>query len=134
MTKYLLDTDICIYIAKQKPGHILARFDRMHPGDVGMSVVTYLELMYGAAKSRQVQANLATIEQLAHLIPVQPLDTAAGTHYGKLRTDLDLRGSPIGAYDLLIAAHALTLELIMVTNNTREFRRVKGLRLENWAE
>ncbi|MCU1273003.1 MAG: PilT protein domain protein [Bryobacterales bacterium] len=108
--KYLLDTDICIYIAKQKPAHILARFDRMHPGDVGMSVVTYLELMYGAAKSRQVQANLATIEQLAHLIPVQPLDTAAGTHYGKLRADLELRGSPIGAYDLLIAAHALTLE------------------------
>jgi tRNA(fMet)-specific endonuclease VapC len=132
--KYLLDTDICIYIAKHKPPHILARFNRMHSGDVGMSVVTYLELMYGAAKSRHIQANLATIEQLAQLIPVKALDSAAGTYYGKLRADLELRGSPIGAYDLLIAAHAFTLELVLVTNNTREFRRVKGLQLENWAE
>ena len=132
--QFLLDTDICIYIAKHKPRHILTRFNRMHSGDVGMSVVTYLELIYGAAKSRHVQANLATIEQLAQLIPVQALDTDTGTHYGKLRADLELRGAPIGAYDLLIAAHALTLELILVTNNTREFRRVKGLQLENWAE
>jgi tRNA(fMet)-specific endonuclease VapC len=132
--QYLLDTDICIYIAKHKPPHILSRFNRLHSGDVGMSVVTYLELMYGAVKSRHVQANLATIEKLAQLIPVQALDTAAGAHYGKLRADLELRGSPIGAYDLLIAAHALTLELILVTNNTREFRRVKGLQVENWAE
>lgn len=132
--RFLLDTDICIYIAKHKPAHILARFNRMHSGDAGMSVVTYLELMYGAAKSRHVQANLATIEQLAQLIPVQAVDMAAGKYYGKLRADLELRGSPIGAYDLLIAAHALTLELTLVTNNTREFRCVTGLRLENWAE
>lgn len=132
--QFLLDTDICIYIAKHKPAHILARFNRMHSGEAGMSVVTYLELMYGAAKSRHVQANLAIIEQLVELIPVQALDMAAGTRYGQLRADLDFRGSPIGAYDLLIAAHALTLELILVTNNTREFRRLKGLRLENWAE
>jgi tRNA(fMet)-specific endonuclease VapC len=99
-----------------------------------MSVVTYLELVYGAWKSQQVEANLAKIEQLRRLIPAQPLDADVAKHYGRLRADLEKKGVPIGAYDLLIAAHALTLGLTLVTNNLREFARVEGLRLDNWAE
>ena len=132
--RYLLDTDICIYIAKRKPAGVLMRLERLRPGDVGMSVVTYLELVYGAYKSQQVEANVARIKQLSHLIPVQPLDAPAATHYGKLRAGLEKSGSLIGAYDLQIAAHALALGLTLVTNNVREFRRVPGLRLENWAD
>ena len=132
--RYLLDTDICIYIAKRKPAGVLTRLERLRPGDVGMSVVTYLELVYGAYKSQQVEANVARIRQLSDLIPVQALDAAAATHYGELRAGLEKSGSLIGAYDLLIAAHALALQLTLVTNNLREFRRVPGLRLENWAD
>jgi tRNA(fMet)-specific endonuclease VapC len=132
--RYLLDTDICIYVARRKPAGVLARLERLRPGDVGMSVVTYLELVYGAYKSQQVEANVARIKRLSHLIPVQALDAPAAMHYGKLRAGLEKSGSLIGAYDLLIAAHALALELTLVTNNVREFRRVPGLRLENWAD
>ena len=99
-----------------------------------MSVVTYLELVYGAHKSQQVEANVSRIKLLSHLIPVQTLDGSAATHYGRLRAGLEKSGSLIGAYDLLIAAHALALELTLVTNNVHEFRRVPGLRLENWAD
>jgi tRNA(fMet)-specific endonuclease VapC len=132
--RYLLDTDTCIYIAKHKPTSALAHFERLRPGDVAMSVVTYLELVYGAAKSLHVEANLARIEQLSRLIPVEPLAASAGAHYGKLRAELERKGSTVGGYDLLIAAHALTLGLILVTNNVREFRRVPGLRIENWVD
>jgi tRNA(fMet)-specific endonuclease VapC len=132
--RYLLDTNICIYIAKQKPPGIQTRFARLRPGDVGMSVITYLELVYGAEKSRHPRENLESIERLEELIPAQPLDRAVAGHYGRLRTDLERKGAPLGAYDLLIAAHALSLGLTLVTNSVREFRRIEGLRLENWAE
>ena len=132
--RYLLDTNICIYIAKRKPPSVHSRFARLRPGDVGMSVVTYLELVYGAHKSQHPQDNLARIEELERLIPAQPLAPDAAAHYGTLRVELERKGSPIGAYDMLIAAHALSLDLVLVTNNTREFSRIQGLRLENWAE
>jgi tRNA(fMet)-specific endonuclease VapC len=131
--QYLLDTNICIYIARRKPVAVLSRLRRLRPGDVGMSVVTYLELVYGAWKSRHQEAILAVIEQLRDIIPVQPLDRAAAEHYGRIRVELERRGSPIGAYDLLIAAHALSLGLTLVTNNVREFARIQGLRVCNWA-
>src|SRR5436309_1231834 len=131
--RYLLDTNICIYIAKRRPARVQTRFERLRPGDVGMSIVTYLELVYGAWKSQRAEANLAIIEQLRLIIPVQPLEVGVATHYGRLRTDLERKGKPIGGYDLLIAAHALELGLILVTNNIREFARVDGLRVENWA-
>lgn len=132
--RYLLDTNICIYIAKRKPASAASRFARLRPGEVGMSVITYLELVYGAHKSQHAEENLARIELLEQLIPAQPLDRAAAAFYGNLRTDLERKGLPIGAYDLLIAAHALSLGLTLVTNNTREFSRITGLRLENWVE
>jgi len=132
--RYLFDTNICIYIAKQKPSGVLARLERLRPGDVGMSVVTYLELLYGAWKSRRREENLARIQELETLIPVLALDASAGRHYAQLRSDLETKGRPIGAYDLLIAAHALSLGLILVTHNVREFRRVERLQVEDWTE
>ena len=132
--RYLLDTNICIYIAKRKPSGVLARLQQLRLGDIGMSVVTYLELVYGAWRSEQVETNLARLEQLRHLIPVQSLGADVGGYYGRLRAELKRKGVPIGAYDLMIAAHALSLGLTLVTNNVREFARVDGLRLDNWAE
>jgi tRNA(fMet)-specific endonuclease VapC len=132
--RYLLDTNLCIYIAKRKPASVHSRFARLRPGDVGMSVVTYLELVYGARKSQHPEDNLSRIEELERLIPAQPLGADAAEHYGALRVALERKGSPIGAYDMLIAAHALSLNLVLVTNNAREFSRIEGLRLENWAE
>lgn len=132
--RYLLDTNICIYIAKRKPSGVLARLQQLRLGDIGMSVVTYLELVCGAWRSEQVETNLARLEQLRHLIPVQSLGADVGRYYGRLRAELERKGVPIGAYDLMIAAHALSLGLTLVTNNVREFARVDGLRLDNWAE
>jgi|SRR5208337_4136396 len=132
--RYLLDTNICIYIAQQKPPGVLARLHQLRPGDVGMSIITYLELVYGAWKSQRREANLLRIHELERLIPVLPLDASAARHFGQMRAELERKGSPIGAYDLLIAAHALSFGLILVTNNSREFRRVPQLTVENWAE
>jgi tRNA(fMet)-specific endonuclease VapC len=132
--KYLLDTNICIYISRRKPAGVLSRLQNLKPEDVGMSIVTYLELVYGAWKSERVEANLARIDQFRDLIPVQPLDAGVAEHYGRVRTELERAGTPIGAYDLMIAAHAMSLGLTLVTNNVREFRRVRGLRVENWVE
>jgi tRNA(fMet)-specific endonuclease VapC len=131
--RYLLDTDICIYIAKGRPAAVLSRLARLKQGDAGISVVTYLELLYGAWKSSSFEENVARIETFERLIPAQPLDRSVARHYAKLRTDLERSGSPIGPYDMLIAAHALSLGLILVTNNVREFSRVHGLRVENWS-
>lgn len=132
--RYLLDTNICIYIAKRHPAKVLSRLEQLQPGDVGMSVVTFLELTYGAWNSRHLEENLARLEQLERLIPALPLETKVAQHYGRVRTDLERKGLPIGAYDLLIAAHALSLGLTLVTNNLREFRRVEGLKVENWTQ
>ncbi len=133
MISYLLDTNICIYIAKRKPRVVLSRLLELKPGDVGMSVVTYLELAYGAQKSLYPDRNLAAIDELRTLIPVESLTAGVALHYGRIRTRLESEGRPIGAYDLLIAAHALSLDVVLVTNNIREFRRIPELRLENWA-
>jgi len=113
---------------------VVSRLEQLQPGDVGMSVVTLLELAYGAWKSQHVVENLARLEQLERLIPAQPLDTKVARDYGRVRADLERKGTLIGAYDLLIAAHALSLGLTLVTNNLREFRRVPGLKVENWAD
>jgi tRNA(fMet)-specific endonuclease VapC len=132
--RYLLDTNICIYIARQKPPGVLARLQRLRPGDVGMSVITYLELVFGCWKSRRREENLERIKELEPLIPVLALDATAGRHYGQIRTELERKGLVIGAYDLLIAAHALSLGLTLVTSKVREFRRTAQLSVENWAE
>ena len=130
--RFLIDTDTCIAIAREKPAHVLARFQRLKPGDIGMSVVTYMELYYGARNSRVPDANLEKLTQLATLIPPIPLAVNSALHYADIRVDLERAGRRIGAYGLLIAAQALALGLILITNNTDEFSRIQGLRLENW--
>jgi tRNA(fMet)-specific endonuclease VapC len=130
---YLLDTNICIYIGKHPDGFPAARLAALPAGEAGMSVISYLELAYGAWNSERRESNLASIDQLRGVIPVVPLDIDAAAHFGRIRVELQRRGCLIGPYDLMIAAHALSLDLILVTNNTREFERIEGLRLENWA-
>ena len=132
--RYLLDTNVCIYIARKQPASVLRRFERLRPGDVGISVVTWLELTYGAWKSAQREANLARLERFRQLVPVLPMDLAAAEHYGRIRATLEREGKPVGAYDLQIAAHAMSLRLTLVTNNVREFSRIPSLRMENWVD
>jgi len=132
LRRYLLDTDICIHIARKKPSQVLERLKRLAPGEVAMSVVTYGELIYGCYRSRETVAALAGIEELRAIIPVEPMDAGVALCFGRIRAELEAKGTPIGAYDLMIAAHSLSLGLILVTNNVREFGRVEGLRIENW--
>lgn len=131
--KYLLDTNICIYIAKQKPLHILTKFEELVIGEAGMSTITYGELYYGAQKSQHPQKNATLLQELTGLIPSLPIPTDAGKHYGQIRSKLEKSGTPIGNNDLWIAAHALSLGVILVTNNLKEFNRIPHLTLENWA-
>ena len=132
--RYLLDTNICIYIAKQRPPEVARRFARLAAGTVGMSLITYGELRYGAEKSVRGAEALATLEHLVELIPVLELSAVVGETYGTLRAHLERLGTPIGNNDLWIAAHALALGVTLVSNNTREFERVPKLKLQNWAE
>ena len=132
--RYLLDTNICIYVAKQRPPSVAKRFARLAAGSVGMSLVTFGELRYGAEKSDRRKTVLDTLERLAELIPVIEPDLRVGQTYGTLRAQLERAGTPIGNNDLWIAAHALALGVTLVTNNTREFERVSRLKLANWVD
>jgi tRNA(fMet)-specific endonuclease VapC len=130
--KHLLDTDICIYAIKHSPP-VIAYLNDLDAGEVGMSVVAYLELVHGAWKSARPAENLRAVEDLVRVVEVVPLGAEVALHYARVRRELEKAGTPIGSYDMLIAAHALSLGLTLVTNNTREFKRVKGLRIENCA-
>jgi len=130
---YLLDTDICIYITKRKPASVLRKFEQLAVGEVGMSIITYGELLYGAEKSQHPKKALHILEELTNLIPPLPMAINAGKYYGKARSQLEKLGTPIGNNDLWIAAHALALDLIMVTNNIKEFSRIPHLTAENWV-
>jgi len=129
---YMLDTDICIYIIKRKPKSVLKYFQRLQPGELSMSAISFAELMNGAKKSRQVEHNIARLNELAELLVIKPFDQKAATAYGDVRSTLEKKGKIIGSNDLLIAAHALSLDWILVTNNEKEFSRVDGLKIENW--
>ena len=131
---YMLDTDICIYIIKGKPAGVSKRFQRLQPGDLAMSVITFAELMNGAMKSRRIEENVAKLNEMAELLEIPAFDRRAAAVYGEVRSNLEKRGEVIGSYDLLIAAHAISLDLVLVSNNEKEFRRVKGLKMENWAK
>ncbi len=133
-TRYMLDTNICIYIQRQKPEGVLSRFKKLKPGDAVISVVTWGELLFGAAKSQHRQKVLQLLEEFKALVPVSPLPQEAGELYGKYRATLERRGEPIGNNDLWISAHAKALGLTIITNNEREFRRISGLKVQNWAK
>ncbi len=129
----MLDTNICIYLIRQRPDALLERFRRFPVGDVGLSVITLAELQYGVSKSTRPKQNQAALEQFLSPLEVAAFDRPATMAYGKVRAGLEKRGRPIGAMDLLIAAHALSLGVRLVTNNEREFRQIPGLRVENWV-
>ena len=128
----LLDTNICIYIINAKPPAVLARFRDYQLGEIGLSSVVAAELAFGVAKSGSPR-NEAALKLFLAPLQILPFDEGAAWAYGKLRADLERRGQSIGALDTLIAAHAVSLDAILVTNNTREFSRIENLRLENWA-
>ena len=130
--KVMLDTNICIYIIKQKPEAVLARFRAFQVGDIGISTITLAELQYGAMKSARPKQNRESLKEFVAPLDVASFDNAASEAYGEIRVALEKSGRPIGAMDLLIAAHALSLDARLVTNNEREFRRVRSLRVENW--
>ena len=131
---FMLDIDICIYIVKRKPASVLKRLKSLQLGQVAMSAITFAELMNGAKKSRHVEANLAKLNALGEMLDIRPFDKQVAVCYGDVRSDLEKRGETIGGNDLLIAAHALSLGWTLVTNNEREFRRIEGLKVENWVE
>lgn len=132
--RYLLDTNICIYIAKHNPPRVRERFARHSSSDLAMSVITLGELRFGAEKSQSRERSLAGVARLERLIPVWALPEAAGEHYGQIRASLRKQGLPIGNNDLWLAAHARAEAWILVTNNEREFLRVPGLQVESWVD
>jgi tRNA(fMet)-specific endonuclease VapC len=130
--KYMLDTNIVIYTVKNRPQRVREAFKR-HQNQMCISTVTVGELIYGAERSAQPERNTADIEGLAARLEVSPFDVGAAVHFGQVRAELHSQGRPIGPYDMMIAGHARSLGLILVTNHMKEFEQVPGLRLENWA-
>ncbi len=132
-TRFLLDTNICIYIAKYNPPSVRERFQQHPANQLAMSVITLGELRFGAEKSHSKTRALAVIDELASLITIAELSEEVATHYGDIRAQLQKSGQPIGNNDLWIAAHARAQDWTLVTNNEKEFDRVDGLRVENWV-
>lgn len=131
--RYLLDTNICIYIHREKPERVARHFARVSPGEAAISVITYGELLYGATKSSRREASLETVREFVRLVLPLPMPEKAAELYGFIRANLEAKGEMIGPNDLWIAAHAMAAGLTLVTNNEKEFRRVRGLKVQNWA-
>ncbi|MEI7665853.1 MAG: type II toxin-antitoxin system VapC family toxin [Synechococcaceae cyanobacterium ELA263] len=132
MLRYLLDTNICIYVIKARPPAMLESFNR-HAGHLAISAITLSELLHGVEKSAAPERNLAVVENFCSRLDVLPYGPKASLHYGQIRSALERRGTPIGVNDLHIAAHTRSEGLTLVSNNLREFERVEGLLLENWV-
>lgn len=132
--QYLLDTNICIYIIKQKPIHVFEKFNKVALGNIGISSITFAELMYGVKKSDIAEKNLIALQQFITPLEIYDFDFQASIIYGGIRAGLEKQGTPIGSLDFLIAAHALSRNMILVTNNTKEFNRVPNLIVENWSD
>jgi len=132
MLKYLLDTNIVIYVIKRRPIEVLGAFNA-NANRMAISVVTLAELLHGAEKSSQPASNLSVVEDFCSRLQVLPYTPKAGQHYGSIRASLEAIGQPIGVNDLHIAAHARSEGLILVTNNIKEFAKVPALQIENWV-
>jgi tRNA(fMet)-specific endonuclease VapC len=130
--KYLLDTNVCVDYLNQSHPSVTERIQRTSPEDLGLSSVVVAELRYGADRSQRRAQNHERLDVLIAEIPCVDFDLSAAGVYGRIRSALEAKGSSIGPYDMMIAAHALSLKLILVTDNERELRRVEGLRVENW--
>jgi len=131
---YLLDTNICIYIINKKPSSVIKRIQTTQPEQIAISTITQAELEYGIARSRNVDQNrIALLEFLFPFLLID-FDQMAAVQYGLIRASLEARGKPIGSMDMLLAAQAKSRDLILVTNNEKEFHRIDGLKLENWVK
>ena len=131
--RYMLDTNICIYLIKQKPENVLRHF-KAHPvGEIGISSITLAELMYGVERSQQVQKNRQALEEFTLPLEIAAFDEAAAEAYGSVRAGLEQSGTPIGSMDMLIGTHALSLGVTLVTNNLREFKKIKNLKVVDWS-
>lgn len=132
--KYMLDTNICIYAIKHKPAEVIRNLLRHAADEICISSITYAELMHGVEKSQAVERNRMALTMFLSSIAILSFDQSAAEEYGKVRADLERKGTPIGPMDMLIAGHARSERLILVTNNTREFLRVSNLEVEDWTE
>jgi tRNA(fMet)-specific endonuclease VapC len=133
LTTYLLDTDMCIYIMNHRPPQVIRRCRQCEPGEIGISAVTISELRYGVSKSTQQKKKKVRLEEFLTPFEVLAYDLEAADVYGDIRFELKKKGTPVGALDLLIAAQALSRNLILVTNNEKEFQRIRKLKVENWT-
>jgi tRNA(fMet)-specific endonuclease VapC len=131
--KRLLDTNVCIHIIRKRPPEVLRRFERYEVGEVGVSSITIAELSYGVEKSSRPTQNRVALGGFLLPLEIVAFGPEAAAAYGRIRATLERAGTPIGPLDTLIAAHALSLGVTLVTNNTREFERVPGVRVEDWA-
>lgn len=131
--RYMLDTNICIYCIKHKPIEVFSRLQKCIDDDVCISVITYCELLHGIEKSKAIEKNKLALNLLLSNIDILSFDDLAAEQYGKIRANLENKGTPIGTLDTMIAAHAKSLDCTLVTNNIKEFKRVDNLKLENWV-
>jgi tRNA(fMet)-specific endonuclease VapC len=131
--RYLLDTNMCIYIIRKKPSQVLERFKTFRITEIGISTITLSELEYGVAKSSQPDQNREALIEFLTPLEILPFDEGAARFYGEIRAHLEKKGKPIGAMDLLIASHAISLSVPLVTNDIRGFKGIPGLQLENWV-
>ena len=134
MIKYLLDTDMSSYIIKQRPVEVLQKFKKLPMNSIGISIITYAELMYGIERSSSKRVNREVVENFIQHTEVLNWNKEAADQYALIRTQLETSGTPIGAMDMMIAAHTKSIQCTLVTNNTRHFSKVAGLKIENWTE
>ncbi|MDD6292722.1 MAG: type II toxin-antitoxin system VapC family toxin [Eubacteriales bacterium] len=131
--RYMLDTNICIYLIKHKPLQVFEKLQEHNPDEICISAVTYAELVHGVEKSKAVERNRLALTILLSNIEILDFDMKAAEEYGRIRADLEKKGTPIGPLDMMIAGHAKSLGYTIVTNNVGEFKRVEGLQHENWV-
>lgn len=132
--KHMLDTNICIYLIKKKPEKVLSRFRSNTIGDIGISSITLAELRYGVEKSLQVQKNREALNAFLLPLEIADFDAEAALSYGIIRAVLEKAGTPVGSMDMLIGAHAMSLGVTLVTNNVREFKRIRNLNIADWSK
>ena len=132
--KILLDTNICIYLINKKNENVLKKFDFYKTGEIGISSISYSELIFGAYKSSRVQQNLDALNEFILPLEIFPFDDEAGFSYGRIRTLLEKKGVLIGPMDLLIGSHAISMKIPIVTNNEREFIKIPELQIINWVK
>jgi tRNA(fMet)-specific endonuclease VapC len=133
MKRYILDTDMCSYIIKERPESVRQRFQKLAMEQLCVSVVTYAELIYGVECSSSKRVNRPVIEDFVRHLDVMDWDAGAAEQYGMIRSELEVTGTPIGAMDMMIAAHAKSIKAVLVTNNQKHFTKIKGLKIDNWT-